>query len=172
MTVSELAHDWFPAALPDNVVIGPGSWLHSSYAFLRFRSTRPVAVRVGKHTGVYAWSSFELGPDGSVEIGDHCTITEVVFSTNGHVSIGDHTMISYQVVIADGDFPTPGVGGGRGGRIVLGRNVWVGARALLLPGAALGDDSVLAAGSVLDHSVPAGVLAAGNPARVVRELRG
>jgi acetyltransferase-like isoleucine patch superfamily enzyme len=171
VTVTTLDHDWFPVPVPDNVLIGGGSWVHSAYAFLRCRSTRPVAVHIGRHTGVYAWSSFELGPNGSVEIGDHCTITEVVFATNGRVRIGDYTMISYQVVIADGDFPTPGVGGGDGGEIVLGRNAWVGARALLLPGAAIGDDSVLAAGSVLDHPIPAGVLAAGNPARVVRSLR-
>lgn len=169
--MTQLAHDWFPATLPHNVDIGDGSWVHSTYAFLRCRSLQPKAVRIGRHTGVYAWSSFELGPQGTVEIGDHCTITEVVFSTNGKVRIGDHTMISYQVVIADGEHPIPGVGGGLGGEIVLGRNVWVGARALLLPGAMIGDDSVLAAGSVLDTSIPAGVLAAGNPARVVRELR-
>lgn len=171
MTVTELAHDWFPRPLPANVVIAEGSWVHSTYAFLRCRSTREVAVRVGRHTGVYAWSSFELGPDGYVDIGDHCTLNEAVFCTNGRVTIGDHSMLSYQVVIADGDFPTPGVGGGGGGEITLGRNVWVGARTLLLPGAAVGNDSVLAAGSVLDHAIPAGVLAAGNPTRIIRSLR-
>ena len=170
MSGTVLEHDWFSAAVPSNVSIGEGSWVHSSYAFLRCRSTRPQAVTIGRHTGVYAWSSFELGPHGSVTIGDHCTITEVIFATNGDVTIGDHTMISYQVVLADGPCPVPGRGGGAGGSITLGANVWVGARCVLLPGAAIGEDSVLATGSVLDSEIPAGVLAAGNPARVVRRL--
>ncbi len=172
MSAQVLEHDWFPAAVPDNVSIGEGAWVHSTYAFLRCRSTRPRAVTIGRHTGVYAWSSFELGPNGSVTIGDHCTITEVIFSTDGDVTIGDHTMISYQVVIADGPCPVPGVGGGGGGTIALGENVWVGARCVLLPGASIGDNSVLATGSVLDHAIPSGVLAGGNPARVIRPLAG
>jgi len=171
VTVTELPHDWFPSDLPANVTIGEGSWVHSTYAFLRCRSERATAVRIGRCSGVYAWSSFELGPAGAVEIGHHCTITEVVFATNGTVRIGDRTMVSYQVVIADGPWPVPGRGGGSGGEIVLEEDVWVGARCVLLPGASIGAGSVLATGSVLDHAVPPGVLAAGNPARVVRSLR-
>lgn len=170
MKRATLEHDWFPGAVPANVSIGDGSWVHSSYAFMRCRSVRPTAVSIGRHTGVYAWSSFELGPRGSVTIGDHCTITEVIFSTDGEVSIGDCCMISYQVVIADGPFPAPGRGGGLDGSITLEDNVWVGARCVLLPGARIGAGSVLATGSVLDQAIPPGVLAAGNPARPIRSL--
>jgi len=48
MSESEsLAHDWFPRALPDNVVIGERSWLYSSFAFLHYRSDQPCGVRIG-----------------------------------------------------------------------------------------------------------------------------
>ena len=54
--------------------------------------------------------------------------------------------------------------------IVLGRNVWIGAAAIVLPGITIGDNSVIGAGAVVTHDVPAGAVAAGNPARVIRML--
>ncbi|CEP01132.1 unnamed protein product (mitochondrion) [Plasmodiophora brassicae] len=54
--------------------------------------------------------------------------------------------------------------------IAIGNNVWVGAGALILPGVTIGDDSVIAAGSVVTRDVPKGVVVKGNPARVHRTL--
>jgi hypothetical protein len=52
-----LGHDWFDRPLPDNVRIGAGSWLHSSYAFLHNRSRRPCALSVGRNSGIYGAAS-------------------------------------------------------------------------------------------------------------------
>ena len=54
--------------------------------------------------------------------------------------------------------------------ITIGRNVWLGGAVVVLPGVTIGDDTVVGAGSVVVHDLPAGVLAVGNPARVVRPL--
>ncbi|MEX2366041.1 MAG: DapH/DapD/GlmU-related protein, partial [Pseudohongiellaceae bacterium] len=54
--------------------------------------------------------------------------------------------------------------------ITLGRNVWVGGQSIILPGVTIGDDAVVAAGSVVREPVPARVLVAGNPARWVKDL--
>jgi maltose O-acetyltransferase len=54
--------------------------------------------------------------------------------------------------------------------IVVGRNVWIGGGAIVGPGVTIGDDSVIGAGSVVLKDVPARVVAAGAPCRVVREL--
>jgi maltose O-acetyltransferase len=54
--------------------------------------------------------------------------------------------------------------------IAIGSNVWLGAAAIVLPGVSVGDDSIIGAGSVVTRDVPSGVLAVGNPSRVVREL--
>ncbi len=54
--------------------------------------------------------------------------------------------------------------------ITVGNNVWFGAHVCVLPGVSIGDNAVIAAGSVVTKSIPAGVLAAGNPCRVIREI--
>lgn len=52
----------------------------------------------------------------------------------------------------------------------IGSNVWVGGGAIICPGVTIGDNTTIGAGSVVVKDVPAGVLAVGNPCRVVREL--
>src|SRR5205809_523678 len=75
MSESEsLAHDWFPRALPDNVVIGERSWLYSSFAFLHYRSDQPCGVRIGSDSGLYNGTFFDLGPLGEVEIGESAIV--------------------------------------------------------------------------------------------------
>ena len=52
----------------------------------------------------------------------------------------------------------------------IGRNCWIGAGAVILPGVTIGDHSVIGAGSVVTKDIPAGVVAVGNPCRVLREI--
>lgn len=54
--------------------------------------------------------------------------------------------------------------------ISIGSNVWIGAGAIVLPGVSVGDDSIIGAGSIVTRDVPSGVVALGNPCRVVRSL--
>jgi maltose O-acetyltransferase len=54
--------------------------------------------------------------------------------------------------------------------ITIGDNVWLGGGAIVLPGVTIGDDSVVGAGAVVTKSLAAGVVAVGNPARVIRSL--
>ena len=55
--------------------------------------------------------------------------------------------------------------------IRIGSDVWVGGGAILCPGVTIGDRSVIGAGSVVTRDIPAGVVAVGNPCRVLREIR-
>ena len=52
----------------------------------------------------------------------------------------------------------------------IGRNCWIGAGAILLPGVTVGDNSVIGAGSVVTRDVPPNVVAVGNPCRVMRPI--
>jgi acetyltransferase-like isoleucine patch superfamily enzyme len=182
-----LPHDWFPEPLPANVVLGERSWLYSSYAFLHYRSRRPCGLRVGHDSGIYTGTIFDLGPAGEVQIGDYSTLVGPIISSNGRVVVGDYSLISHQVVIADSFAAAPP--GSRRGRpaapaapaapdapaapaepattIAVGENVWIGARATLLPGAHIGEGAIVGAGAVVDFDVPAYAVVAGNPARVV-----
>ncbi|MBD8585471.1 sugar O-acetyltransferase [Frigoribacterium sp. CFBP 13729] len=56
--------------------------------------------------------------------------------------------------------------------ITIGDNVWLGGGVVVCPGVSIGDDSVIGAGAVVTRDVPAGVVAVGNPARVVRSVTG
>lgn len=56
------------------------------------------------------------------------------------------------------------------GRVTIGNNVFIGAESIVLPGVTIGKDVVIGAGSVVTHDVPDGVVATGNPARVVCSL--
>ena len=54
--------------------------------------------------------------------------------------------------------------------IRVGNNVWIGAQVCVLPGVTIGDNTVIGAGSVVNRDIPANVIAAGNPCRVIREI--
>jgi maltose O-acetyltransferase len=54
--------------------------------------------------------------------------------------------------------------------ITIGSDVWVGGGAILCPGVSIGDKTVIGAGAVVTRDIPAGVFAAGNPCRVIREI--
>ncbi|ACL56662.1 sugar O-acetyltransferase [Methylobacterium nodulans] len=88
------------------------------------------------------------------------------------VEIGELTQIGPGVQILAADHPRdPGLRRAllEGGRPVrIGRNCWIGAGALILPGVTVGDDAIVGAGSVVTRDVPAGATVAGNPARPVR----
>ncbi len=86
------------------------------------------------------------------------------------VEIGDMTQIGPAVQLMTADHPRdPAVrrqGLEFGRPIRIGRNVWIGAGAIVLPGVTIGDDALVGAGSVVTRDVPAGATVVGNPARV------
>ena len=91
-----------------------------------------------------------------------------------HIYVGDHTMIGPNVVIATGGHPLLPALRERGMQynmpVRIGRNCWLGAGVIVLPGVSIGDNTVIGAGSVVTRDMPANVLAVGNPCRVLREL--
>lgn len=183
-----LEHDWFPQSLPANVEFGDRSWLYSSFAFLHYRSTRPCGVRAGQDTGIYHGTYFDLGPEGEVSIGNFATLVGATICTNRSIRIGNYVFIAHEVVLADSfaAIPTPSSDGGPArstaaaatsgspehwapatASIVIGDNVWIGARAILLGGARVGEGAIVGAAAVVDFEVPPYSIVAGNPARVV-----
>jgi acetyltransferase-like isoleucine patch superfamily enzyme len=87
------------------------------------------------------------------------------------VRIGHHAKIGDMAYIYDTDFhevsPDAPI---KHAPVFIGNNVWIGAYSMVLPGAVIGDHSVIAAGSIVTCAIPTKSLAAGSPARVIRTL--
>ncbi len=93
---------------------------------------------------------------------------------DGHIYVGDYTMFAPGVIVATAGHPIlpelretvyqynmP---------VHIGKNCWIGAGAIILPGVTIGDQVVVGAGSVVTKDLPSNVVAVGNPCRVIREI--
>ncbi len=130
------------------------------------------------------------------EIGESCYIEPPFYSNHGgahihfgknvycnfgvtmvddtHIYVGDYTMFGPHVTVATAGHPLlpelrqenyqynfP---------VHIGRNCWIGAGAMILPGVTIGDNVVIGAGSVVNKDIPSNVVAVGNPCQVLREI--
>ena len=166
-----LSHDWFHRPVPNNVEIGATSWLYSSFAFLHYRSQKDRGVSIGHKSGIYNGTFFDLDADGEITIGDYCTIVGAIFCGNVRVSIGDYAFISHEVTIADHFAAVPPESklkhrSSQTEEIYIGEGAWIGARAILLPGARIGKGAIVGAAAVVSIDVPDFATVVGNPVRI------
>lgn len=111
----------------------------------------------------------------NIHIGDHffanygCVILDP-----GEVTIGDHVFLAPRVSIFTATHPIDaGVrnsGLEYGKPVTIGSSVWIGGNTVINPGVTIGDNVVIGSGSVVTKDIPSGVIAAGNPCRVLREI--
>lgn len=91
-----------------------------------------------------------------------------------HIYVGDYTMFGSNVTIATAGHPILPELRGKGyqynASVKIGRNCWLGAGVIVVPGVTIGDNSVIGAGSVVTKDIPSNVVAVGNPCRVLREI--
>ena len=137
-----------------------------------------IMRRLFKKIGERVW----MEPNFTCEFGKNITIGSDVYINFGctlldcgQITIGNNTLLGPNVSmysanhsldsaerIAGALIPEP---------ITVGNRVWIGGGSTILSGVTIiGDDSVIGAGSVVSHDIPSGVLAAGNPCRVIREI--
>lgn len=132
-------------------------------------------------TGKQVDKTFGMFPPFYTDCGKNITVGKNVFINSGcrfqdqgGISIGDGTLIGHNVVLATLNhgifpderhdlFPAP---------ICIGKNVWIGANATVLPGVTIGDNAVIAAGAVVTKDVPVNVVVGGVPAKVIRPITG
>jgi galactoside O-acetyltransferase len=98
----------------------------------------------------------------------------VTFVDDTHIYVGDNTMFGPRVTVATAGHPIDPELRSKGLQynmpVHIGRNVWLGAGVIVLPGVTIGDNAVIGAGSVVTKDIPANVVAVGNPCRVLREV--
>lgn len=126
---------------------------------------------------VRLYSSVELLGNISITIGAHTYIGHKSTITGGlaNVIIGDNCDISDQVSIICGthEIDTVGervAGKGIGKNITIGNGVWIGYRAIILPGIHIGDQCIIGAGCVVSKDVPARSVVVGNPMRIIKTI--
>ncbi len=127
-------------------------------------------VRLNSH-----WVPVEMvcGPDGVIDIADGVFINfGSIISAQLRVQIGANAMVGNYCIVADTEIPgieQPTAGPKMQPRAVeIGAGAWLAARVTVLPGARIGAGAVIAAGSVVAGDIPAGAIAGGIPARVLR----
>lgn len=112
--------------------------------------------------------------DGGLTMGRDVSIlpdVEIDYSHYWHVSIGDEVTLAPGVRIIAHDASTKRhLGYTRIAKIVIEKRVFVGACSIILPGATIGENSIIGAGSVVTGSIPPNVVAAGNPAKAICPL--
>lgn len=138
---------------------------------------RAIMRRLFKKVGENVW----IEPDFRCEFGKNITVGNNVYINFGcvildcgQVVIGDNTLIGPNVGIYNANHVLDAkeriAGGLIPDNITIGNRVWIGGNAILLSGVEIGDDTVIGAGSVVTRNIPSGVVAAGNPCRVIREI--
>ncbi len=152
------------------------------FALPRFRITngakslflKAMGARVGRRVVYYpgVW----IAPGRNLVVGDDVDFAlGVLVTTGGGVRIGHRTLIGYGAQILSGNHRIPG---GRGrifgaghefAPVLIGDDVWIGGRAMILPGVTIGEGAVVAAGSVVTRDVAPYTVVGGVPARVVKE---
>lgn len=91
-----------------------------------------------------------------------------------HIYVGDYTLIGPNVTIATAGHPIDPELREKAYQfnrsVKIGKNCWIGAGAVILPGVTIGDNTVIGAGSIVTKDIPSGVVAVGNPCKVLREI--
>ena len=140
----------------------------------RPRITNPGEIVVGDKFRFFSTtvpSEMVAHAGGRIEIGNNVFINYgASLSAHQRVRIGDSCQLGSYACLMDNDYHGVEERGraGESKPIILGRNVWLGVRVIVLKGVTIGDNAVIGAGSVVTRDIPANCLAAGVPARVIR----
>ena len=173
------------------ILSGIFAYLRGYLKSTRFESRVPISIRgplriikkngsikVGEFTEF--WPGVKLscyGKDSQLKaritIGRNCSIgdrTEI--HVGERVEIGNNVIIAWDCVIMDRDYHSTGQDAEVIKPVAIGDNVWIGCRAIILKGVTIGEGAVVAAGAVVTKDVAPFTLVAGNPARVISEVKG
>jgi acetyltransferase-like isoleucine patch superfamily enzyme len=135
-------------------------------------------LRIGEGTLLEPGCWLTLSPKGRIRIGEGCFLNrETMLAAHELIEIGDHVMFANHCFVGDADHryddPTKPVtwqGFEPRGPVRIGDNVWFGVGCVVTGGVTIGHRCVIGANSVVTRDLPPGVIAAGSPAKVLREI--
>ena len=152
-----LDHGVYLHACPDGISIGDDTFvMHESILHVfNFRDLSDAGIRIGKRC--FVGERTVIRGQGGVEIGD-----DVLIAPHVQILAIDHVVSTVRVPIMYQGLDTRG--------IVIEDGAWLGGGCVITDGVTVGANSVVGAGSVVTKDVPAGTIAVGTPARVIREI--
>lgn len=128
------------------------------------------SIKIGDNVLIYDGVAMYLDADNvTISIGSNTYInrrSEICCQSS--VTIGSGCAISWDVSITDSDYHSANEKN-KTQPVVIGDNVWIGCKAVILKGVTVGDGAIIGSGSIVTRDVPPGVLVVGNPAKVVKE---
>ena len=163
----------------DLLYYGFAQWLPPSYLpggkiarKIRYAICRRCFARCGEDVNVESRAFFYSG--AQISVGTHSGLG-LRSRLHGTITIGDHVMMGEDVLILTRnhrfdaiDIPMDLQGLQEERPVVIGDDVWIGARVTILPGVNVGNGAILAAGCIVTKDVPPKAIVGGNPARVIR----
>ncbi len=145
-----------------------------------FGVIRPIRSAIAKSCLDYAGKKVNIeqganfGNGDGISIGDYSGIG-VDCSVRGPLLIGNNVMMGPEVIIITAnhgferiDIPMMVQESSPRKKVIIGNDVWIGTRAIILPGITIGNGAIIGAGAIITKDIPDYAIAAGNPARIVR----
>jgi acetyltransferase-like isoleucine patch superfamily enzyme len=135
-------------------------------------------LRIGEATLLEPGCWITMAPGALVEIGSGCFLNRgVMLAALERIEIGDHVMFANGCFVGDADhrfddpnLPVTWQGFSTQGPVRIGANCWFGVNCVVTSGVSIGERCVVGANSVVIEDLPRGVIAAGVPAKVIREI--
>lgn len=134
------------------------------------RKTRFSSYKLGNRIGLNHQCILTIEKDAKLYIGRNCGFSGVSIWCFKSIYIGNNVRVGANVLIMDGDAHQNDPRSGKNSAIIIEDNVWIGADARILKGVTIERNSIIGIGSIVTKSIPANVIAAGNPCRVIRPL--
>lgn len=131
-----------------------------------FRMDNHSQLRVGGNFDVFYGNDVHIFSGGKLELGSGFINSYGKIECHKHIKIGKNCAVGPYTIILDSDGHQ--IFGKRNtDEVIIGNNVWIGARVTILKGVRIGDGAVIAAGTIVNKDVPARALAAGNPMHLI-----
>ncbi len=135
-------------------------------------------LAIGAQTLLEPGCWITLAPEATISVGEGCFLNRgTMLAAQERIEIGDHVMFANHCFVGDSDhryddpdLPITHQGFVARGPVQIGSNVWLGVGCVVTGGVEIGDRAVIGANSVVTADIPSGVIAAGAPARVIREI--
>lgn len=111
-----------------------------------------------------------LSDNAKIQIGDNCGFSGTVIAAENEIIIGNNVRCGANTTITDTDWHSDDPRSGDPAPVIIGDNAWIGLNSVILKGVRIGNNTLIGANSLVIKDLPANVIAAGNPCKVIKEI--